>query len=209
MNSRDRVQLLAGPYHPPALRQGDRAFCLFRKARVIITGRTNGRIRWPLCLSAGGFGRGGYFVCKELVRAIRNESAAALMYWFGVNKNTVTAWRNAFGVTNSNNRGTARLHDQRKEKLRQTQMSAEQRELQRRIAIELNLAQYFMKYRRSNGPDWTKAEIALLRTDADRVIAAKVGRTTNAVNRKRKKLGIPRIPDKFGRRTPRGKDGAG
>jgi hypothetical protein len=191
--------LLAGPYHPPALRRGDRAYCRFRRARVVITGRTNGRIRWLLCLSAGSFGRGGYFVDKELVRAIRNESAAALMYWFGANKNTVVAWRKAFGVTSTNNPGTARLIEKRNETMRKWQMSPEQRELQRRIAIELNSAQYFAKYRRSNGPDWTAKEIALLGTDVDRVIAEKVGRSVEAVNRKRKKLGIPRIPDRLDR----------
>jgi hypothetical protein len=60
--------LLAGPYNPPRLRKGARAYCRFRKAHVIITGRSRGRIRWPLCLSAIVFGRGGFFVCKELIR---------------------------------------------------------------------------------------------------------------------------------------------
>jgi hypothetical protein len=73
----------------------------------------------------------------------------------------------------------------------------EARERRRQISIRLNLAQYFAKYRQSNGPDWTAKEVALLGTDVDRVIAEKVGRSVEAVNRKRKKLGIPRIPDRL------------
>jgi hypothetical protein len=38
---------------------------------------------------------------------------------------------------------------------------------------------------------WTQAEDALLGTDFDRVIAAKLGRVTTAVTYRRKKLGIP------------------
>jgi hypothetical protein len=36
--------LLAGPYHPPALRKGDRAFCLYRDTDVVITELTGARI---------------------------------------------------------------------------------------------------------------------------------------------------------------------
>jgi hypothetical protein len=32
--------LLGAPYHPPALRRGDRAVCLFRDADVVVTSWT-------------------------------------------------------------------------------------------------------------------------------------------------------------------------
>ena len=190
--------LLAGPYHPPALRIGSRAYCSFRKARVVITGRSNARIPWPLCRVINRRGMPGLLVDKELMRAIRNESAAALIYWWEASESIVTNWRSAFGITNKNNPGSMRLFKLLGEKIRQTPMTPERREIQRRNAIRLNLAQYFAKYRRSNGPDWTAKEIALLGTDADRVIAEKIGRSYDAVSKKRKKLGIPRIPDRRG-----------
>jgi hypothetical protein len=33
----DRVKLLHGPYHPPRLRKGARAFCLYRDAEAVVT----------------------------------------------------------------------------------------------------------------------------------------------------------------------------
>ena len=194
------IQLLAGPCHSPALRRGDFANCCFRKARVVITGRSNARIPWPLCRVVNRRGTPGLLVDMELLRVIRNESAAAVMYWWGVSERTVSKWRTTFGVTNKNNPGSMRLFKLLGVKHRQTPMSPERRELQRCNAVQLNLAQHIAKYRRSNGPDWTAKEIALLGTDADGVIAEKIVRSYEAVSKKRKKLGIPRIRDRRGHR---------
>ena len=38
MNARDRTRLLFGPYRQPGLRKGDRAFCCFKDAAVVVTG---------------------------------------------------------------------------------------------------------------------------------------------------------------------------
>jgi hypothetical protein len=40
----DRARLLYGPYQAPALRKGDRAFCLYHDTDVVITGWTDARI---------------------------------------------------------------------------------------------------------------------------------------------------------------------
>jgi hypothetical protein len=40
----ERARLLYGPYQVPALRKGDRAFCLYRDTDVVITGWTDARI---------------------------------------------------------------------------------------------------------------------------------------------------------------------
>ena|SRR6516165_1896048 len=45
----DNVKLLFGPYHPPALRRGDRATCLVRDYDVVVTSWTDSRISWPRC----------------------------------------------------------------------------------------------------------------------------------------------------------------
>jgi hypothetical protein len=56
----------------------------------------------------------------------------------------------------------------------------EQAERRRRTAVEKNLAQHIRPgYNR--GPRWTSRELALLGTDEDGVIAARVGRTPAAV----------------------------
>ena len=44
MTNRDRIKLLSGPYLPPKLKRGDRAFCIYRDADVLITGWSDARI---------------------------------------------------------------------------------------------------------------------------------------------------------------------
>jgi hypothetical protein len=80
----DRLKLLFGPYRPPALRRGDRAFCLFRGyVVVVVTSRTDAPILWPRCRILDGPGGGsGLLVEEELARAVCHESAAAVSYWW-------------------------------------------------------------------------------------------------------------------------------
>jgi predicted amidohydrolase len=94
----ESAKLLFGPYTPPPLRKGDRATCLYYDAEVVITSWSSSRISWPRCRTIGHRGGSGLLVDEELARAVRHESAAALMYWWGVSENTATLWRKAFGV---------------------------------------------------------------------------------------------------------------
>jgi hypothetical protein len=90
MKPSDRCNLLFGPYHAPALRRGQRATCLFRDCDVIVTGRTAARIDWPLCRPLDEpIGRPTILVDEELARAIRCESAAAVMHWWGVSEGVI------------------------------------------------------------------------------------------------------------------------
>ena len=85
VDHRDRHRLLHGPYRPPALRRGDRAVCLARDCDVIVTSWTDARISWPRCRALGhARRRSGILVDEVLAGAIRNESAAAIGYWWGV-----------------------------------------------------------------------------------------------------------------------------
>jgi DNA-binding XRE family transcriptional regulator len=80
--------------------------CVLRgKAKVC--GWSNGRIPWPI-IRVGHGGKGAYAVTPELARAVRSESSAALMHWWGVGIVTVTHWRKALGVEQFNE-GTRRL----------------------------------------------------------------------------------------------------
>lgn len=86
MNDRERVKLLHGLYHPPALRRGDRAACLVLDGEVVITSWTDARISWPRCRAVGSRGGSGLLVDEELARAVRNESAVAIKFWWGVGR---------------------------------------------------------------------------------------------------------------------------
>src|SRR5262245_63885425 len=99
MSRADRHALHSGPYRPPPLRRGDRAFCLARDADVIVTGWSNGPIPWPRRRALGTHGGGsGLLLDEELARAVRREAAAAVMHWWGVGIGTVAWWRRALGV---------------------------------------------------------------------------------------------------------------
>jgi hypothetical protein len=193
MNARESVKLLFGPYKAPALRKGDHANCLYRDCDVRILGWTDAHIRWPLCHAIGARGGWGLLVDEELARAVRQESAAAIMYWWGVANSTVTLWRRALGVDRVNNPGSRRLilasAEKGAGKLRGVPLSAEQCERRRRTAVEHNLALYFGPG--YYGPPWTAEQLALLGTAPDEEIAERIGRTAHAVSAKRRKLGIP------------------
>jgi hypothetical protein len=58
MTDADRCRLLHGPYRPPRLRKGGRAFCLYRDVDVVVTGWTDARFPGRVCgRRVGGLGR--------------------------------------------------------------------------------------------------------------------------------------------------------
>src|ERR1700689_1905722 len=109
MNECDRVKFLFGPYKAPPHKRGDRATCLFRDCEVVITSWSDAPIPWPRCRAPDSPGGSGLLVDEELARAVRNESAAALMHWWGTSANAVKNWRKALGVIRTDNRRTHRL----------------------------------------------------------------------------------------------------
>jgi hypothetical protein len=142
MTDRDRLKLLFGPYQAPPLKRGDRTHCLFRDGLVVVTGWTNAPIPWPRCRALDSPGGGsGLLVDEELARAVRHESAAAVMFWWGSSMGAVCRWRKALGVTRTGNEGTAHLVQVASElgaaELRGKELPPEQVKRRRRTAEEL------------------------------------------------------------------------
>jgi hypothetical protein len=185
MTARERTKLLFGPYQVPRLKRGDQAVCLYRDTDVVILGMSSGCIPWPRCRPVGGHGTGhGLLIDEELARAIRNEAAAAVAYWWGVTTVTVTNWRRALGVTRTGNPGTHRLI---------------------RSAIG-----DLLKTRHGSGPApgarvgpdgpkprplavWSNEELALLGVVSDSEVSRRTGRSMRGVHHARKKLGVPAL----------------
>src|SRR5262245_26532891 len=193
MTDRERVQLLSGPYTPPRLKRGDRATCLMRDRTVVITSISAGRIAWPRCRALDQRGGSGLLVDEELARAVRSESAAAVMYWWGVGVHAVWRWRKALGVGRMDSPGSRRLiqavAEQGAEGIKRREWTAEERERYRQRAVELDLARFLVAPRLER--QWKKAELQLLGTAADAEVAERIGRTTNAVRIMRTRLGVP------------------
>ena len=90
----DRFKLHFGPYKTPRFRIGQTVLDQIR-GEVRIVGITSGRIPWPI----GQTKRAKTLVMfRSLVKALRNESAAAICHWWGITGQTVSAWRNALGI---------------------------------------------------------------------------------------------------------------
>ena len=199
MKQSDRVRLLYGPYTPPALQRGDRAFCLFRDCTVVVTGWTDARISWPRCRALDGTGGGsGVLVNEELARAVRSESAAAITHWWRVAECAVWRWRKALGVTRTNNEGSRRLIHAAAEAggqaLRVRGLTEDECDAWSRNAVRLDLKRFLLPG--SLGPRWTPAELQLLGKEPDDVVAGKVSRSAHAVRLMRTRLGIPTARDR-------------
>jgi hypothetical protein len=192
----DRVKLLFGPYRAPRLQRGDRAHCVYRDTLVVVTGWTAGRIPWPRCRALDSPGGGsGLLVDDELARAVRSESAAAVMFWWRASSSAVNDWRRALGVTRAGNEGTARLvlaaGRQGAEAVRAHEWTEDERDRRRHVNAQKGLAANLILG--FHGDWWTPEEIVLLGTVPDGRVARRTRRTVNAVRQKRQELGLPNL----------------
>ena len=199
MTNRDRLRLLFGPYKAPPLKPGDRTTCLYRDTSVIITSWTDAPIPWPRCRAFDSPGGGsGLLVDEELARAVRHESATAVMHWWGASQRAVWAWRKALGVGRIDSAGSRRLiqvaAEQGAEAIRARDWTEEERQLRRRVNAEKGLARNLVTG--YHGPLWTPEDIALLGTLPDEEVARRTGRTPNGVRIMRTRLGIPTFTDR-------------
>src|SRR5262249_28431489 len=164
--------------HPcPAWSEADRTTCLLRDCDVVITGWSDARIPWPRCRAVGTRGGGsGLLLDAELAAAVRHESAAAVMYWWGVSAGVVWRWRKALGVSRTNNEGSQRLIQAAAEEgaaaMREREYTDEECDERSRRARELGLGRYLQTG--YHGPRWTRAQLRLLGKYPDDVVAARV-----------------------------------
>src|SRR5438067_4420035 len=195
----DPTALVGGPYVPPRARVGNLATCLYRDGEVVVTSVTAARIPWPRCRRKDGPGGGvGLMVDATLVRAIKTESAAALMHWLGVANSTVWAWRRAFGVGQWGTPGsrrllaanTAKAHAATRGKRLPRRVVRERRERAKALDLGRHLRAYRDR-RRAERP-WSNEDVALLGTMPDTRLAAQLGRTREEVRRERERRSIPR-----------------
>jgi hypothetical protein len=143
-------------------------------------------------------------VDEVLLRAIRTESALALRYWFGVSGWVVWTWRKAFGIGRFGTEGSLRLHQRSSRAgaaaLKRHRWTAAERQERRERALRLRLVRHTKKgYAKRWGEQaWTAEAVALLGTMPDAELAAQLGRTPEAVRRKRARRGIPKFPERRG-----------
>ena len=194
------IDLIAGPYTPPALQVGSRAFCLYRDTDVVITAWTDARLPWPRCRALDTRGGSGLLVNDELLRAIRTESAEAVRYRWAVGTKAVWNWRKAFGIGQWGSQGSRQLLQQNAAKahdaIRGAPMKLTLRQWQKRSkAMKGTVRRLLGAKGHCNNTDrpWTVEEIALLGTGPDFEIGMKVKRSRIAVRHKRLKLGIPSV----------------
>jgi hypothetical protein len=201
---RDRLRLLFGLYQSPPLKRGDRTTCLYRDTLVIVTSWTNAPISWPRCRALDSPGGGsGLLIDEELARAVRHESATAVMHWWGASQRAVWAWRKALGVGRIDSAGSRRLiqaaAEQGAEAIRARGWTEEARHQRRWVNAEKGLARNLVTG--YHGPLWTPEDIALLGTLPDDEVARRAGRTLNGVRIMRTRLGIPTFADRRRRRN--------
>jgi hypothetical protein len=136
-------------------------------------------------------------VDETLARAIRLESSLAVQLWWGVSGSTVWLWRQALGVEEFNE-GSAKLRTELNHQIgdrqRGRKLPPEQVQRRRQTANTLNLGRNLVKG--YHGPHWTKAQLRILGTEPDDLVAAKIGRTVSAVRIMRTRLGIPTARDR-------------
>lgn len=186
----DHCRLLFGPYHPPRVRPGRKAYCNYRGCVVKVTKMTDARIPWPRCQQLGVQGGSGLLADDELQRAVESESAAAIRYWFGVGVSAIWCWRRAFGVGRMDSPGSRRAIEAAgrlgAEATKRRQWTPAERRQRSRAAKRLRLGRNLQPCPRPGGSrPWTRSELRLLWRMPDAEIAKRIGRTPNAVRQKR------------------------
>ncbi len=183
---------LIGSYTAPRVTIGARVDCLFRDCSCVVTSITDAPIPWPRVQPCDQRGGCGLLVNDELARAIRTESAAAIMCHFGASSTTVWKWRRTFGVgghTGTPGSVAAITSAARKgaDAVKSKEWTDEERDAQAARSRALGLK----PDRWTGRGGWTVREVMLLDTLTDAEVAERTGRSLQAVRCKRRREGRP------------------
>lgn len=194
MNDRERYRLYFGPYETPCLPPSRIAKCCMR-GRVRVGTWSNGNIPWPRRYRTNSL-----ILCRDLVRAVRKESAQAVAWHWGVTLVTVFKWRKALNVPPIT-AGTRRVQEQWR-----TAVQKHRRHPESVAPRGVRVSKRYPR-RRENPPTpetirslverglfekaWTRKEEALLGTMSDEAAAQRIKRSITAVKVRRNLLGIP------------------
>jgi hypothetical protein len=127
----------------------------------------------------------------ELVRAIQTESAAALMYHFGVSSHAAWCWRKRFAQGGKfSTRGSRAAHRKASEAGADTTRGVPLDDAQRATRSATAKAAGNKPSGRWKDAGWTAEQRQLLGTLPDDELAARTGRTVSAVGQARRRAGI-------------------
>jgi hypothetical protein len=141
-------------------------------------------------------------VITTLVRAIRTESAAALMHWFGIRSTLAWRWRKWAGVEGHRiTPGSRRLHQDVSELGAAGIMAKDWSDAELDRKAEAARKAGIRPPPRWSLTDWTDEERSLLGTAEDAAIGEQIARSTGAVRCKRTRAGIATFRDRR-RRQP-------
>jgi len=171
--------------------------CLYRDAACVVTTLHDAPIPWRRVRVRGGRGGSGLRVSDEVVRAIRTESAVALRFWFGVSVGVVWRWRKRFNDGSHNSTpGSKAAHLAASRAGARATREREFTEAECDARAETSKRLGLRPPRRwATAGGWTAAELALLGTDTDAAVAARIGRTELAVRVKRGRAKVPTVRD--------------
>src|SRR5437764_8685145 len=93
LRDEERYRLLHGPCEPPLVKGGFLVDAV--RGKVPFGTFSNALIPWPKAKRQGKGGSGGFVLWGDLLRALAEESAPAISYYWGVANSTVTNWRYA------------------------------------------------------------------------------------------------------------------
>jgi hypothetical protein len=214
LKDEDRFRLVYGPYEPPLFKGGFLKDAV--RGKVKFGKYSNAPIPWPIFKKEGRRGSGGHVLCGDLVRALKQESAAAISYHWGVCAGTVLKWRRALGfkgltpgarrmieigvdlckLPQSQTKLTAAARNRviSPEGLESVRQSIRQR-WEQKFAARLAFHRRTGRFPKTGSSDpWIPAEEQLLTKHSTRELRAILGRTGQAIKSHRRKLNIRLAP---------------
>jgi hypothetical protein len=179
------MNLRYGPYRAPVLGIGQRVRDAIR-GEVVVRKFTDAPVRWPLGSPDHAKRSHGIIITGDLLRALTCEMGQAIAQGWGVSTKIVTVWRQKLGIDGRSLEGVRDFHRTHAKPPKPHSPTSEQ------LA---NAQARLRENRRARGELWTPQEEALLGTDTDRAIAAKLGRPLSSVRSRRLMRDIPPVRD--------------